>query len=163
MSLRTASKSHLQLNTQGAVQLKAASGAQATLSQQGDVALQASGGAKVHCGADGSVQLCSVAGCKAVLSDKVVLKDPAGQSITLQAGKVTIQSSATVELSAPSVKLAAGTLQLGQGAALHPALAEKLALLFNTHTHTTSMGPSGPPLVPMTPAAIGSNTVTLAN
>ncbi|MEM7588926.1 MAG: phage baseplate assembly protein V [Myxococcota bacterium] len=143
IQIRTSKGACVQLHADGSVQLKTAQGAQLTLSAQGDVQARATSGAQL------------------TLGKQIQLQEPSGQTVTLQQGKVQIQSTTAVELKAPSVTLSAGKLTLGTAAKLHPALAETIAQVFNTHTHGTSMGPSTPPVVPMLANAIGSKTVTV--
>jgi hypothetical protein len=52
---------------------------------------------------------------------------------------------------AQELSLAAGSVSLG-GSAQDPAvLGNGLMALFNAHTHATAVGPSGPPIPPLTP------------
>lgn len=144
IKIHTSKGACVQLHADGSVQLKTPQGAQLTLNAQGDV------------------QAHTASGCQLKMGKQVHLQDSCGQTVTLKKGKVQIQSATAVELKAPSVTLSAGKLTLGTGAKLHPALAENIAQLFNTHTHGTSMGPSTPPVVPMLANTIGSTTVTVS-
>jgi uncharacterized protein involved in type VI secretion and phage assembly len=68
-------------------------------------------------------------------SEKVTIRDKAGNSIELSSGGVLIKSTA--------VKVGSG------GAAQSLVLGDAFMTLFNSHTHPTGVGPSGPPVVPM--------------
>jgi len=68
-------------------------------------------------------------------AEKVIVHDKAGNSIELSSAGVVINSSA--------VKVGSG------GAAQSLVLGDALMQLFNTHTHPTGVGPSGPPVQPM--------------
>ncbi len=179
---KTASNAQITLDPQGGVLAKSSGNAQITLNTQGSVLAKSSGNAQIQLSSQGTATVQSAAGVKAVLEKGLTLslpngaqaainakgdmqlKDPSGTtSITIQAGKVTITAAAAVTLKAPAATVDALKVTVGKGAALHPALAEKITTLFNTHTHGTSMGPSTPPVVPMIPAAIASTTVTVAN
>lgn len=144
LSATSSGKARVQLDPQGTATVQSAAGVKAVLDQ--GVTLSLPNGAKVAIGAKGDIQL----------------KDPSGKvSLTLNNGTVTI-AAATVKLKALNVNIDAPKVAVGKAAALHPALAESLATLFNTHTHGTPAGPSTPPAVPMLPAAVGSATVTVA-
>lgn len=81
-------------------------------------------------------------------------------TIIADSKKVQVTSSASVVLQAPKVVVAGGGIELGDLATLSVALAEPLALLFDTHLHATPIGPSGPPLPPGTAAFNNANPVT---
>jgi len=93
--------------------------------------------------ADNAVRLIkSRSGHQIILDDtagaeKVTVRDKAGNSIELTSSGVVINSSA--------VKI--GSDGAGQSLVLGDALMQ----LFNSHTHPTGVGPSGPPVQPMTP------------
>jgi hypothetical protein len=65
----------------------------------------------------------------------VTIRDKAGNSVELSSGGVVVNSS--------TVKIGSG------GAAQSLVLGDALMQLFNTHTHPTGVGPSGPPVQPM--------------
>jgi uncharacterized protein involved in type VI secretion and phage assembly len=68
-------------------------------------------------------------------AEKVIVRDKAGNSVELSSGGVVIDSSA--------VKVGSA------GAAQSLVLGDALMQLFNSHTHPTGVGPSGPPVQPM--------------
>lgn len=89
--------------------------------------------------------------------------------ISLTVGKATIRanqenvqviSSENVVLQAPKCVIQGSAVELGNLATLSVALAEPLALLFDSHIHATSTGPSSPPIPPNTAALLNINPVT---
>lgn len=100
------------------------------------------------------VKLTTSGGHKVTLDDagaKVTIESSNGQSITLDSSGVTIKGTASVTVDAPSIKL-------GSAAANSLVLGELLLASFNTHTHNcTAPGtPSGPPVPPLTSAALST-------
>lgn len=77
---------------------------------------------------------------------QVVIDDTAG------AEKVIVRDKAgnSVELSSEGVVVNSGAVKIGSAnAAQSLVLGDALMQLFNTHTHPTGVGPSGPPVQPM--------------
>jgi uncharacterized protein involved in type VI secretion and phage assembly len=68
-------------------------------------------------------------------SEKVTVKDKAGNAIELSSSGVVIKSTA--------VKIGSGSVSESL------VLGDALMTLFNSHTHPTGVGPSGPPVQPM--------------
>ena len=145
--LTTAGKLQLQLDDAGQCIVLSTPSKQSVCldAAKGSITVQTAQGSKLQLAADGSVQL----------------QHATGQKVTLKEGNISIQSTATVKLQAASVHIDAGKVSVGQGATLHPVVAEKLATFFNTHTHGTAMGPSTPPTVPMVAPAVAATTVTV--
>jgi hypothetical protein len=66
--------------------------------------------------------------------------------------KVTVsdQSGNSVELSSSGVVIKSDAIKVGSdGASEGLVLGDALLTLFNSHTHPTGVGPSGPPVNPM--------------
>jgi uncharacterized protein involved in type VI secretion and phage assembly len=77
---------------------------------------------------------------------QIVIDDTAG------AEKVTVHDKAgnSIELSSGGIVINSGAVRIGSGAAAQSlVLGDALMQLFNTHTHPTGVGPSGPPVQPM--------------
>ena len=77
---------------------------------------------------------------------QVVLDDTPGSE------KVTVsdQSGNSVEMSSSGVVIKSDTIKVGSdGASEGLVLGDALLTLFNSHTHPTGVGPSGPPVNPM--------------
>ncbi len=70
-------------------------------------------------------------------------------------GKAEIRLAASGE-----VVVTAETIKLGAGASEPLVLGEAFKTLFNSHTHPTGVGPSGPPTAPMTPGELSTKTTT---
>ena len=77
---------------------------------------------------------------------QVVLDDtPGSEKVT-----VTDQSGNSVELSSSGVVIKSETIKIGSDNASEGlVLGDALLTLFNSHTHPTGVGPSGPPVKPM--------------
>ncbi|AGP41501.1 phage baseplate assembly protein V [Sorangium cellulosum] len=58
------------------------------------------------------------------------------------------------------VVIKADKIKLGDGAAKAVILGDDFQQLFNSHTHPTGVGPSGPPAQPMQPAHLSKKTFT---
>ncbi len=77
---------------------------------------------------------------------KILLDDTSGSE------KVTVidQSGNEVELSRSGVVIKSTAIKIGSGSASESlVLGDAFMALFNSHTHPTGVGPSGPPLQPM--------------
>lgn len=84
-----------------------------------------------------------------------VWRTSAGHLISLddQGGVVVIAEAAGAEIritAGGEVTIKADTIKLGQSAGQKLVLGDALQTLFNSHTHPTGVGPSGPPVQPMT-------------
>jgi uncharacterized protein involved in type VI secretion and phage assembly len=87
--------------------------------------------------------------------------DDAGKAVRITAaegGSVTVSASGSVTLTASQVTIDAPRIELG-GAAEPLVLGNALLQAFNTHTHPTAAGPSGPP-TPLTPAVLSKKAST---
>lgn len=93
-------------------------------------------------------------------ASKVTVKTAQGTIIELDPTKVVIKASAGVTVEAAQVDVKAGQIKLGNKASMSAVLGEKLAELFDKHTHPTAVGPSGPPLPPNTAALSNANPAT---
>jgi uncharacterized protein involved in type VI secretion and phage assembly len=77
---------------------------------------------------------------------QIVIDDTAG------AEKVTVHDKTgnSIELSSGGIVINSGAVRIGSGGAAQSlVLGDALMQLFNTHTHPTGVGPSGPPVQPM--------------
>jgi hypothetical protein len=83
--------------------------------------------------------------------------DDQGEIVILAAGdgkaEIRLTSSGEVVVTAERIKL-------GSSASEPLVLGQAFQTLFNTHTHPTGVGPSGPPVQPMTPAHLSSKSST---
>jgi hypothetical protein len=124
---------------------------------------------------DGSVVIGNHKGSTLVLNAKdenMVIVEQHGNSVRMTADGVTIvnkDGSAIVELGADLARIMAKNIILqgtsvavGAGATDPPGepavLGQTFALMYNTHTHPTAVGPSGPPVpapLPLGPAPAG--------
>lgn len=84
--------------------------------------------------------------------DGIRLIDKNSNIVEMKSGDVTILSQGNVTAMGNNFNAKTATYTLGDGAAQSTVLGEALLAWINTHTHSTGMGPSGPPIVPAIPA-----------
>jgi len=138
-------------------------GSQTHFDSQGSVKTVSSKGEVIYLDAvNNAITASTSRGAFVTLKDNIVISDATGGQVLSFDGKNTVQMSASsnINLIAQSVNLACGSVSLGNGAILSVALAEPLAVLFDTHTHATILGPTSPPSSPTTAALANSNPVT---
>ncbi len=126
------------------------------------VTLRHKDGAMLHMDENGSVTLNNKQGTFVYLNaqdaelsfadengNNVRLGD-SGMTLTNKDGTVVDMAGSAVQVIAKDVMLRADTVSLGEGATEPAILGNMFASIFDSHTHPTAMGPSGPPLpVPM--------------
>ena len=84
-------------------------------------------------------------------SEGVVAVHSGGSRIEIADGKVKLTGTSSVQIVAQEVSIAGGSLALG-GSAQDPAeLGNGLMAMYNAHTHASAVGPTGPPIPPLTP------------
>jgi hypothetical protein len=135
------------------------------------IIIKHTGGSYLSIDKNGSVIIGNQNGSTIILnaSDKnVMLVEQHGNAVSMTDQGVTIvnaDGSATVELTADTARLIAknillqgSTVAVGADAEKPPpepaVLGQTFALMYNTHTHATAVGPSGPPIP--APAILGS-------
>ncbi|WP_245606531.1 phage baseplate assembly protein V [Streptomyces himastatinicus] len=93
----------------------------------------------------------------------VVELDDQGKTIKITAaegGSVTVTAQGDITLKAPKVTLDSPSIDLGGGATEPLVLGNALLQAFNTHTHPSAAGPTGPPTPPLTPAVLAKKART---
>ena len=138
-------------------------GSQLNFDSKGSIKfLSADGGTAFFDAEQNAITLTSSKGAFVTVKDNIVISDASGGQILSFNGTDTIQVSAqnAVNLVAQSVTIGAGSINLGSVAALSAVLGEPLALLFDTHTHASPVGPTSPPLPPNTAALMNANPAT---
>ncbi|MFI0820880.1 phage baseplate assembly protein V [Streptomyces sp. NPDC021098] len=93
----------------------------------------------------------------------VVELDDQGKAIRITAaegGSVTVTAQGDITLKAPKVTLDSPSIDLGGGATEPLVLGNALLQAFNTHTHPSGAGPTGPPTPPLTPAVLATKART---
>lgn len=137
------------------------------------IVLQSSAEAVVELDKEGSMALTGSDGAHVTIdagSGEIVIEDANGNSITLSSSGINCTDSAgnVIETTASGVEVKGTTINIeGQSVTLGGAGGEPLVKgttfmsLFNAHTHncTAPGAPSGPPLAPLTPAALTVKTV----
>jgi hypothetical protein len=140
------------------ITLQHSSGALIQISKEGKIVLQSASG-NIFNFEDDNVALTSKDGAKAIVKDGLTLIDSSGsQTISVtKDGNVQITASKDVTVSAPKVAVAGGAIDLGSNPSFHSVIYEMMASIFDGHMHATAMGPSGPPLPPMTMSLTENN------
>lgn len=93
----------------------------------------------------------------------VVELDDQGKAIRITAaegGSVTVTAQGDITLKAPKVTVDSPSIDLGGGATEPLVLGNALLQAFNTHTHPSAAGPTGPPTPPLTPAVLAKKART---
>lgn len=93
--------------------------------------------------------------------DGVVAAHNGGSRVEIADGEVKITGTSSVRVVAQEISLAASSISLGDPAAMKAVLGDLMVQLFNAHVHPSAMGPTGPPVPPMVPTAVLSNSVTV--
>ncbi len=131
------------------VTLHSAQGAEIVMDPKGSIALTDKGGAKVVLDADkGEITIEDANGNSLVMSSSgITCTDASGNEIKATSSGIDLKSSAVVNIEGSSVTIA--------GAGGEPLIKGSTFLsMFNSHTHVTGVGPSGPPVPPLTPAVL---------
>lgn len=110
----------------------------------------------------GSILATSKSGAFVNVSDSITLGDKTGKQLVTLDGTDTIQivSAKNVLVNSEAVSIVGGSINLGSNAVFSSVIGEQLALLFDTHTHGSVMGPTTPPLPPTTAAVVNANPAT---
>ncbi|MCP5086618.1 MAG: phage tail protein [Rhodobacteraceae bacterium] len=131
------------------ITLKAATEAEMILDPDGSIILTDQAGAKVTLDAAGSELLVEDANGNSIVmsSTGITCTDASGNEIKTAGSGVDIKSSAVVNVEGSMVTIAgSGGEPLVKGTTF--------MTMFNTHTHVSPVGPTSPPVVPLTPAAL---------
>ncbi|MGW7253709.1 phage baseplate assembly protein V [Streptomyces sp. NPDC054834] len=93
----------------------------------------------------------------------VVELDDQGKAVRITAaegGSVTVSAQGEITIKAPKVTVDSASIELGAGATEPLVLGNALLQAFNTHTHPSAAGPTGPPTPPLTPAVLAKKART---
>jgi hypothetical protein len=133
------------------ITLKSAKDAVVEMNEEGSIALTGSDGATVTLdAAAGTLTIEDANGNRLEMtSSGIEATDATGNSISMTSGGVEISASATIKISSTQVTV-------GTGGAEPLVKGQSFMSIFNAHTHncTAPGAPSGPPLMPLTPAAL---------
>lgn len=136
------------------VTLHSSAKAEVVMDMKGSITLTDAKGARVVLDAEaGELTVEDANGNSMVMtSSGITCTDASGNEIKTAAGGVEIKSSAVVNIEGSQVTVA--------GAGGEPLVKGTTFLsMFNTHTHPTGVGPSGPPVVPLTPAVLTTKSI----
>lgn len=146
-----------------AIYLMHSSGSQINMDSKGSVKFISSDGSVVFMDASTkSITATSGNGAYVTLKDVVTVSDASGKQLLQFNGTDTINISAgsNINLNAQSINVASGSINLGSLASLSVAMAEPLAILFDSHIHASPTGPTSPPLPPNTASLMNINPST---
>lgn len=136
-------------------------GSQFSLDETGSVKMAAKGGANIFFDATtGAITATGGGGDWITIRKDEIVVTTGKSTIVLNDSAVQVTSEKSVLLQAPKVAVQGGAVELGNFASLAVALAEPLAILFDTHLHGTPLGPSSPPIPPFTAALNNANPLT---
>lgn len=138
--------------------LRSAAEAVVEMDANGSLSLTDSGGATVTLDAEASeIHVEDANGNSMVMSSSgITFKDSSGNEVATSASGITVKASATVTIEGTSVAVGGtGGEPLVKGTSFLAA--------FNAHTHlcTAPGSPSGPPVPPLTPAALTTKSTAL--
>lgn len=110
----------------------------------------------------GALTLSSKSGAFVTFKDVVTMGDKSGKQLISMDGssKIQISADADVTLNAKSVSLAGGSINIGNNAVFSAVIGEMLSVLFDSHIHAGALGPTSPPLPPMTASLMNLNPAT---
>lgn len=169
-TIRTISGHVIEINDTGGseqVVIKHMSGSTVELNEDGSVLVANSTGSFLFLNAaDEEATLMDQHGnLIAMTTNGVLLANKDGTTAEMKEGKVKISASDTVQLMAKDVVVNSSTVSLGQQA-MHPAVLGDLFLaMFDAHTHATAVGPTSPPIPPLSvlpPGTVLSRGVKVA-
>jgi len=132
-----------------AITLRSATDAEILMDPDGSILLTDSGGAKIMLDAAGSEILIEDANGNSIAlsSAGITCTDANGNEIKSAGSGIDVTSAAVVNIEGSQVTVA--------GAGGEPLIKGTTFLsMFNAHTHVTAVGPSGPPVPPLTPAVL---------
>jgi hypothetical protein len=111
---------------------------------------------------DQTLTLSSGQGSLLVLNQGALIIDSSGANIfsIIDENLMQITAGQDLVLSSPSCTIQSGTVNVGNNAFFHATIYENLKTIFDAHTHATGVGPSGPPLPPMTFAIAEASPAT---
>jgi uncharacterized protein involved in type VI secretion and phage assembly len=131
------------------------------------ITLRSATGAELVMDPDGAIILTDRAGSKVTLDaagNRIAIKDANGNSLVMSSSGITctdahgneIKTSASgIDLKSSAVVNIEGAMVTVAGSGGEPLIKGATFLsMFNSHTHATGVGPSGPPLPPLTPAVL---------
>lgn len=129
-------------------------------------------GAKVEIDPKGTVSVLDAQGATLVLDAEGVevrLEDSDGNRLVMNSSGTTVEDSngnkiemaaSGITVKAQQVVLDASQVALGSAAAEPLVKGQTFLTLYNSHTHATGVGPSGPPIPPATPAILSTKVKT---
>lgn len=138
------------------ITLYSASDAELRMDAQGGIALTDQAGSQITLDAAGSkVTVEDANGNSVTLSSSgMACSDASGNQITTTAAGLELKSSAVINIE--------GSMVTVGGSGGEPIIkGTSLLALFNSHTHATGVGPSGPPIPPLTPAVLTTKSTAL--
>jgi len=87
-------------------------------------------------------------------SDGVLIVNKNGVTLEMKDDGVRILAAGTIQLSGKAIVVQGQTVGIGESAMEPTILGQTFLAMYNSHTHVTALGPSGPPLPPLLPTAL---------
>jgi hypothetical protein len=88
-------------------------------------------------------------------ADGVLVVNANGVTLEMKGDNVRLLSAGTIQISGKNIVLQGSSINLGEGANNGAILSSLFGPLFDSHTHPTALGPSGPP-IPVPPAPLSN-------
>jgi uncharacterized protein involved in type VI secretion and phage assembly len=105
-----------------------------------------------------NVSVISQQGHALTLSDDgITIVDKDGNLISINGGKVNVVASGSVTVSGSTVNLSSAGVYLGNPASASAVCGEALMTWLTSHTHSTGVGPSGPPIIAPPPTILSKS------
>jgi hypothetical protein len=145
------------------ITMAASNGAYATMNKDGDLLMSSAEGSYINLSAaDRSTTIHDVGGALLTMKDgEATLISKEGVVIKVGASGVTIISGKDAVINAGgNITLKSGTVNIGSNAMEPVVLGASFMAYFNAHTHATPVGPSSPPVAPMTTAQLSQTVKT---
>lgn len=112
---------------------------------------------------DGSIILTSKTGASITITDKSIdINDNNGNTLVADSSGIIVTdlNDNVIRCNSSGVQVDAKQIALGSGASHPIPFGDMLLLLFNAHTHPSAVGPTGPPVLPLTPDILSTVTKT---
>lgn len=148
----------------GDILLKSSKNGLIQMDKDGGISIIAKDGSILTMNAkDGSVLLVSKAGQAITMNgDAINIAEKSGKTLISLNGKSCQVTSDKVVIQSKETTINSGTVNIGNGATYTSVIYENLKTIFDGHNHPTAVGPSGPPLPPMTMALMELSPATSA-
>ncbi len=91
-------------------------------------------------------------------SDGITIVSKGGAVLQMKDDGLSVMASGKVEITGKTVSISGDSIGRGSQPMQPTVLGTMFMTLFNTHSHGSAMGPTTPPVVPMTPTMLTQAT-----